>query len=476
MKVKVQVVTITDDGQETTREIACVERHDLTPETFGLSLAEGKTLLQAIQEVVVEWQMHAYLQQQRACPRCGKARRSKGAHHTVFRTVFGTLPVDSPRLYHCRCQGPATTSFSPLSTLLPERTTPDLLYLETKWAALMSYGLTVKLLQDVLPIDEPLHAVTIRNHVLTVAQRLEDALGEEQWSFIDKCPAEVAALPIPDGPLIVGIDGGYVKAQREQGSFEVIVGKSLLAFHRGEEAQEPVSSKCFAFVQTYDQKPKRRLFEVLQSQGHQLNQQITFLSDGGDTVRDLQLYLNPQAEHLLDWFHVTMRLTVMQQSAKSLPETTRDEEMTYEVRAPVTKELERLKWFLWHGNVYPALQVIQTIEGDLEVAVATSHDGTARKLLKAVEEFHTYITNNAGFIPNYGERYRHGERISTGFVESTVNQVVSKRMVKKQQMQWSKRGAHLLLQIRTRVLNGEWEDTFRTWYPEFRAHAMPRAA
>jgi hypothetical protein len=232
----------------------------------------------------------------------------------------------------------------------------------------------------------------------------------------------------------------------------------------------------FCFCLDLDQQPKRRLFEVLQSQGHQLNQQITFLSDGGDTLRDLQLYLNPQAEHLLDWFHVTMRLTVMQQTAKSLPETTRDEEMTYEVRAPVTKALDRLKWFLWHGNVYQALQVIQTIEGDLEVAVATSADGTARKLLKAVEEFHTYITNNAGFIPNYGERYRHGERISTGFVESTVNQVVSKRMVKKQQMQWSKRGAHLLLQIRTRVLNGDWEATFRTWYPGFRAHTMPRAA
>jgi hypothetical protein len=476
MKVKVQVVTITDDGQETIKEIACVERQDLTPETFGLSLAEGKAVLQALQEVVVEWQMHAYLQQQRACPHCGKARRSKGVHHTVFRTVFGTLPVESPRLSHCPCQPHTTTSFSPLATLLPERTTPDLLYLETKWAALMSYGLTVKLLQDVLPIDEPLHAVTIRNHVLQVAQRLEDGLGDEQWSFIDKCPAEVAALPIPHGPLTVGIDGGYVKAQGEQGAFEVIAGKSLLAFHRGEEAQEPVSSKCFAFVQTYDQKPKRRLFEVLQSQGHQLNQQITFLSDGGDSVRDLQLYLNPHAEHLLDWFHVTMRLTVMQQTAKSLPETTQDEEMTYEVRAPVTKALERLKWFLWHGNVYQALEVIQSVEGDLEVAVATSSNSTARKLLKAVEEFHTYIENNAGLIPNYGERYRHGERISTGFVESTVNQVVSKRMVKKQQMQWSKRGAHLLLQIRTRVLNGEWEATFRTWYPGFRSHTPPLAA
>ncbi len=41
-------------------------------------------------------------------------------------------------------------------------------------------------------------------------------------------------------------------------------------------------------------------------------------------------------------------------------------------------------------------------------------------------------------------------------------------MVKKQQMQWTPAGAHLLLQVRTAVLNEEWEATFRTWYPAFR--------
>jgi hypothetical protein len=182
MKVKVQVVTITEDGQETPRDIGCVTRYDLTPETLGLSLAEGKAVLQALQEGVVEWQMHTCLQQQRACPHRGKVRRTKGVHHTVFRTVFGTLPVESPQLYYCPCQAHATTSFSPRAALLPERTTPDLLYLEMQWAALMSYGLTVKLLQDVLPINEPLEAVTIRNHVRTVVQRREDALGDEYWS------------------------------------------------------------------------------------------------------------------------------------------------------------------------------------------------------------------------------------------------------------------------------------------------------
>jgi hypothetical protein len=47
-----------------------------------------------------------------------------------------------------------------------------------------------------------------------------------------------------------------------------------------------------------------------------------------------------------------------------------------------------------------------------------------------VGEFHHYIEVNQAFIPNYGDRYRHDETITTSFVESTVNQVISKRMVR----------------------------------------------
>src|SRR6266849_3631902 len=471
MQVKVQVVTLRDDGEESLHEVACVERDELTPASLGLSIADSKAILQGMQEVVVEWQMNAYLDTQRHCPQCGKLRHRKGLHHAVFRTVFGDVPVESPRFTPCPCQPHETESFSPLAELLPERTTPELLYLETKWASLSSYGTSVKLLQDVLPFDEPLEPVTIRNHVCTLAERLEDELGDEQVSFIKGCPRDWGELPTPDGPLTVGIDGGYVKAQgAEQGWFEVIAGKSILAFRRGEEQPTP-SIKCFAFVQTYDEKPKRRLFELLQSQGLQMNQQIEFLSDGGDTVRDVQLYLSPEAEHLLDWFHITMRLTTLTQTAKGLPATMSPEGRT--LRDDVVRELERIKWFLWHGNVFQALQELRSVEGDLEATAYENNDATARKLCKVVQEFTTSIERHGGFIPNYGERYRSGERISTGFVESTVHQVVSTRMVKKQQMRWSHRGAHLLLQMRTRVLNGDWEDVFRRWYPGFRAQTQP---
>jgi hypothetical protein len=127
------------------------------------------------------------------------------------------------------------------------------------------------------------------------------------------------------------------------------------------------------------------------------------------------------------------------------------------------RRLESVKHYLWRGNSEEALEELRDLIMELECwnmgengeALSRSDAPNAAKMLRYAGEFDTYIANNAGYIVNYGERYRNGERISTGFVESTINQVVSKRMVKKQHMQWTPRGAHLLLQVRTQVLNGD---------------------
>jgi len=127
--------------------------------------------------------------------------------------------------------------------------------------------------------------------------------------------------------------------------------------------------------------------------------------------------------------------------------------------------LERLRWFLWHGNVFRALQTVEDLQIDLDNTEQPSIE--QQKLLKMVTEFGGYIRVNGTWIPNYGERYRSGEAISSAFVESTVNQVVSKRMVKKQQMRWAPKSAHLLLQVRAKVLNGELAEVVQRWYPAF---------
>jgi hypothetical protein len=452
MKLSVQVVIEHADGSTVVTEVTTVEREELSDETLGLSLAESKTVLAGVQELMVAQQAASYSAAHATCPGCGAPRRSKGQHQIVIRSLFGTLRLDSPRFATCACQ-PAELprSSSPLAERLPERTTPERRYLEAKWAALLPFGVTVEMLEELLPLQASHTA--IHRHTQQVAERLERELGEEQMFFVEGCQRDWDRLPQPDGPLTVGIDGGYVHARegdnRKAGWFELIVGKSV-------PSEGP--AKCFGFVTSYDTKPKRRLAELLKTQGLQMNQAITFLSDGGDNVRDLQLYLSPLAEHLLDWFHVTMRLTVLRQLLKELCAVAPDQELdTLDAR------LERVKWFLWHGNVFRALEVIEGVQWHLEDL--DEELPASCKLAKKVTEGDGYIKANEDFIPNYGDRHHYGEVISTAFVESTVNQVVSKRFVKKQQMRWTKRGAHLLLQVRAQALNEDLRPTFERWYP-----------
>src|SRR5215510_11273225 len=82
-------------------------------------------------------------------------------------------------------------------------------------------------------------------------------------------------------------------------------------FDESAEEVEAPSLKRFGFVQTLDTKSKRRLYEVLHAQNLQMNQDITFLSDGNDSLRQLQLEMSPKAIHILDWYHLSMKLTVL---------------------------------------------------------------------------------------------------------------------------------------------------------------------
>ena len=101
--------------------------------------------------------------------------------------------------------------------------------------------------------------------------------------------------------------------------------------------------------------------------------------------------------------------------------------------------------------------------------------GSTSALARAVHAFQRYVRRNRHLIPNYAQRRRAGQAISTAFVESLVNSLLSKRFAKKQPMQWTPGGAHLLLQTRTRTLNGDLVATFRRWYPALSLEDRPAA-
>ncbi|WP_338877360.1 ISKra4 family transposase (plasmid) [Spirosoma sp. SC4-14] len=420
---------------------------------IGLSLPESKQLLEALQAQIVQQQANCFLAQ--ALPKLPTSRVLKDYRPLTLRTLFGTVRLRSPRFTVFQLLDKPQT-VSPLRSLLTQRTTPEMLYLETKWAASLSYSQTATLLKDVLPVDKKLNAATIRNHLGQVARQVDSHLSVAPLTN----PADLlvcqSAVTEAEGPLVMGVDGGYLRDwSQKKTCFEVIVGKSV-------PAEQP--AKCFGFVQGYDQQAKQRISELLNQQGLQGNQRVVFLSDGAANLRQLQSYLTPNAQHILDWFHLSMRFTVLQQYLQGLTKVDADGEK-------MQKRLESAKWHLWHGNTTKGLELIHDLDwdADLHRQEATTKYDKIKPLIRYISELESYIRQNTHLIVDYSERYRYGEVISTGFVESTVNYVVAKRFTKKQQMQWSKSGAHQMLVVRTKVLNDDWEGEFKKQYPQFRA-------
>ena len=146
MRIEIQLRIVGDDNSVISAdEVLHFDKSDDRVEAIGLSFGNAKAVLAAIQERVVTAQAASFLARHRCCNHCGRALLSKGPGRIQFRTAFGTIPLNSPRFYRCRCQPSASRTFGPLCELFTERTAPELVYLETKWASLVSFDLTAQL-------------------------------------------------------------------------------------------------------------------------------------------------------------------------------------------------------------------------------------------------------------------------------------------------------------------------------------------
>ena len=131
------------DGDESTNVIplAVIQRHDDDLEQLGLSLAEGRELLAATQSALVSSQASVWVSTQDYCHACYTPLRRKDSRSIVMRTVFGKVTMSSPQFWCCDGEPRQwqERTISPLAQALPKRVTPELEYLQTKWAAHLPY-------------------------------------------------------------------------------------------------------------------------------------------------------------------------------------------------------------------------------------------------------------------------------------------------------------------------------------------------
>src|SRR5208283_4004550 len=108
-------------------------------------------------------------------------------------------------------------------------------------------------------------------------------------------------------------------------------------------------------------------------------------------------------------------------------------------------------------------------ESEAEPAKMAPDNLSAGRIWQLARPLLTYVRLNKDAIVDYEARYRSGRRIVTALAGSAVNSVAARRMVKKQQMRWSKRGAHLMLQVRAAVMNGNLREQLSYQPPIFKS-------
>src|ERR1700722_17693152 len=450
MKWTIKLVVEVDPGNVVEREVGMIERsEELSPATVGLTITEGKALLASLQKEVVTAQVQRHVASIKSCPQCGRALRTKGYYQSTLRSVYGNVGMRIRRVRRCPCSGWHADSFSTLFTN-KSPITPELRYLTAKMAALLPFRKVADFLGELLPLSAQATASAVRNRTMKVGRRLQkSAEALATGSSHRECKE-----------LIVGLDGGYVRNrhQRPERNFEVIAGKAL---------DRDGHATRFAFVRNGGSEAMSAVDLAMRQCGVTETTSITVLTDGDAGLRAVQQQVAPEAEHVLDWFHVAMRFTNLQQLAKGVNALTDGG-----VRRHALDELERAKWRFWNGHRIRGLIGLVHLQ-QWARAQCFNHIPTLKKLENALSDMVRYLELNADSMPNYGKRYRAGQRISTGFVESAVNEIVAKRMVKKQQMRWNRHTVHSFLDVRIHVLNGTLENAFRHWHKGFRPVVVP---
>ena len=192
------------------------------------------------------------------------------------------------------------------------------------------------------------------------------------------------------------------------------------------------------------------------------NGDVTVISDGAEIMKRLPKALPKPTAHILDWFHIAMKIQPLQQMAGQI-----DRKSTIRSGHPISisDDIRSVKWKLWHGQSVRAIDRLEKIMAVLTIQ-SSRGDASAKRLLDAAQPLLTYIRSNRDAIVNYGARYRWGRRIASSLAESAVDSLVARRMVKKQQMQWTLKGAHRMLQVRAAVLNGDLRERLAWQHPK----------
>jgi hypothetical protein len=438
MKWRVMVELTGSDGIVRLQEVSAggSNASECSAGTVGLMLADGKRTLAGLQDHLVRAQTEEYCRERRGCSHCGSQRPLKDFRTWRLLSLFGTVEVRAPRFLPCQCAVTGRHTLNPVAEIMPDRCTPEYERVVAKMGSL-PYARARTLLSEFLPLGDVPAVETTRRRTMRVGARLEQQAASSQ-------PAAPAAEA---RDISLFIDGGHVRSVR---SYQIRSFEVMLAQVSNDDGKQVV----FSSMPAEADRQRDQLRGVLHGLGATPATPITILSDGAEGSRSLgEAACVGATHHVLDWFHLSMRIQHVAQASMSWPAASAEDR---KAGASLAETIDRIKWRLWHGQVRRGLDLIAETVALLETKAETPSPAApvALKVIRLLGELETYVCGQSDIIIDYATARRREEPISTAVTESTVQWLVHRRMNAQQQMRWTPRGAHLMLKVRCAVMNG----------------------
>lgn len=416
-----------------------VKTYDIRPPKsildLGLRHEEQISLLTKVQNGLLAEQSALIDCGYDACPNCGQKLKKNGFLQSNFHAVFSDHRL---RIQKHRCNNPECNwqSTPTTTTVFGTDIHPDLAKLQCEQGAIFSY-------RDAQTNLEKINCTRRRVNNHTRIQSLTNQVGATlSRATLREPSSQECAAPTTD--LIVQVDGGHIPVkQKGKSSFEAL---SAVAYQpdnikQVDKNHRQITNKTCVVSALNDELDTIKSFvlNAAHKQGMTEQTRVTGLADGANNCWSVLLSLKSHCldlECILDWFHIGKKF---QHIKNALGES-------------FEESLDNVKWTVWHGEAPAALTKLKLLQDNIT-------DDAKQSKIKGLL---AYLKNNLNYLVNYQQQKNSGKVYTSQTVESHIDLLINARHKRKRKMQWTREGAHNVLQIRAKMesqeWNGQWQD------------------
>lgn len=394
---------------------------------LGLRHGPQIDILQMIQDKLLTEQAPFLKPKLDNCSECGSGLVGNGYAKSKFHAVFTDHNIRVQKLKCLNCKKSVVPS---IKSLLGTSVHPDLYRLQCEQGANHTYR---KAESNLEKMCNKKRDVNNHNRIKNITNSVGKSLAEKNKSIDESFKVKEAK------ELIVQVDGGHIKTtESDKRNIEVMSAKiyrpeSVISIT---EDRSKINSKSCAASAKYDKQSsiKKYVKTAAEYQGLSSQTRITGLADGAKNCWNIIKSLESSCaklECILDWFHIAKKY---EPAIKSSPKET-------------ASLLKQSKTYLWQGDLDKGLEILQQLKSNLEPG----------NIKSKVNGIHSYINRNKEYIADYNSKAKNGMPYTSQVAESTVEHLINDRHKRNQKMQWSRTGAHNVLQIRASMASERWE-------------------